>query len=69
MPDAVNEFAEAVKLEPDHVEARFNLASALASTGRLDEAIAQFTEVLRLRPDLEQARTSLERCQALKKLK
>jgi tetratricopeptide (TPR) repeat protein len=69
MPDAVNEFAEAVKLEPDHVEARFNLASALASTGRLDEAIAQFTEVLRLRPDLEQARISLERCQALKKLK
>jgi polyferredoxin len=49
-PRALEEFAEAVRLAPDFVEARDNLAGAFCAAGRLDEGIAQYQESLRLRP-------------------
>src|SRR5262249_14499258 len=37
--------------DPDYVEARFNLARALAEQGQLDAAAGQYEEALRIAPD------------------
>ncbi len=67
MSQAIPEFQAAVRLNPDYVNARFNLGSALASAGRFDEAIQEFSEVLKLKPDFTEARRNLESCITLRK--
>jgi tetratricopeptide (TPR) repeat protein len=62
---AAGEFRIAVRLKPDYARAHFNLGSALANMGRLDEAIREFSEVLRIDPSSRAARESLEYCQEL----
>jgi tetratricopeptide (TPR) repeat protein len=47
--EAIDHFRQALAINPDYVEARFNLASALAgtgSTGKVDEAAVQFQQAL-----------------------
>ena len=51
MVQAVQEFAEARRLDPAFDEARDNLAGALCAVGRLDEGLALFEEALRERPE------------------
>ncbi len=53
--------AVAVRVQPDHPEARNMLGSALAATGRTTEAIEQFRAALRLRSDYGNARYNLAR--------
>jgi hypothetical protein len=43
-------FAKSLDLRPEYLAARYNLALALASSGRKDEALAQFTAVIRFNP-------------------
>lgn len=45
------EFREILLSQPTNVEAKFGLATTLATSGRLDEAISLFREVLHARPD------------------
>jgi len=53
LPEAIAQYQEAVRIEPDFAEARNNLGNALAQTpGRLPEAIAEYQAALRIRPDL-----------------
>jgi tetratricopeptide (TPR) repeat protein len=60
LPQAISEYEAALRIEPGLVEARNNLANALALTpGRLGEAVAQFEEALRIDPDNVQARDGL----------
>src|SRR5205823_10240913 len=42
--------AEVVRLDPDDLDARFDLGAALTSIGRVDPAIAVYEEILRRRP-------------------
>ena len=49
--DAIEEFRAALRIRPDHVDARANLGSGLASKGLADEAIAELREALRLKPE------------------
>ena len=58
MSEAIPEFQTAVRLRPDYLNARFNLGSALAMLGRIDEANQQFAEVLRLKPDFKVGQAS-----------
>ncbi|MCA9216211.1 MAG: ASPIC/UnbV domain-containing protein [Planctomycetales bacterium] len=48
---AIQQFTEAVKLAPNNIEARFNLAAASQVAGMNSEAIAQYREILKLAPD------------------
>ena len=44
------EFQSAVRTNPEHTGARYNLGTALAGLGRLPEAEAEFRRALRLDP-------------------
>ncbi|HYU32631.1 MAG TPA: tetratricopeptide repeat protein [Thermoanaerobaculia bacterium] len=48
--EAVEELQKALKARPESVEARINLAAALARQGNVDEAIAKLREAVELEP-------------------
>ena len=52
MDQAVAQYAEALRLQPDLAGAHNNLGLALAAQGKMDQAMAQYAEALRLQPDL-----------------
>ncbi len=57
--EAVGHFRHALDLQPEFVEARFNLALALQETNQLDEAIDHYRALLRLQPDFTAATNNL----------
>ena len=48
--EAIEAFERAMKIKPDHAEARYNLARELATQGKCEQAVDQYREVLRPRP-------------------
>jgi tetratricopeptide (TPR) repeat protein len=52
LPEAVADFLAAIRLNPDEVMARINLAKAYQRQGKLDEAAVHLDGALRLRPQL-----------------
>jgi tetratricopeptide (TPR) repeat protein len=48
--EAITEYAESLRNEPENAAVRVNLANALYQEGRLAEAVAQWREVIGLRP-------------------
>lgn len=50
--EAISDFQEAVRFDPDHAKAWFSLAMLQRGQGRLDEALHALREVLRLKPRL-----------------
>ena len=61
---AIEQYRQAVKLRPDFIKARSNLAEVLAQEGKYTEAIEHYVEVLRLRPDLPDIYSNLGRVYA-----
>ena len=60
LPDAVEQFEAAVRIDPDFADAHDNLGYALAKLpGRLPDAIAQFEAALRINPDFVSAHINL----------
>jgi tetratricopeptide (TPR) repeat protein len=57
--DAMNQFEQALLINPDYALAHNNLGTALADTGRLPEAMDQFEEALRIDPNYAGARNNL----------
>ena len=53
--DALADFAEAIRLKPDHAEAYNNRGVAKATLGRHEDALADFAEAIRLKPDHAEA--------------
>ena len=51
MDEAIREYQEALRLQPDDAKAHNNLGIALDQKGQLDEAIRQYQEAIRLKPD------------------
>ena len=49
--EAVEEYREAIRINPDLIQTRLNLGADLANLGRLDEAAEQFQAVLQAHPD------------------
>src|SRR6185369_17594358 len=51
IPDAVKEFREIVRVDPDSAMGYFNLASALANMDEDQESAAALREVVRINPN------------------
>jgi tetratricopeptide (TPR) repeat protein len=57
--EAILEFQEALKFDPNDGLAHYNLAIAYGGQGRFDEAIDEYEEALRIKPDYAQAHHGL----------
>ncbi len=59
MDQAITQYAEALRLDPNFADAHDNLGVALAKKGRMDQAMAQYAEALRINPNLALAHNNL----------
>ncbi len=59
LQQAVDQYLQALALNPQDANAHHNLGAVYARQGRLSQAIAQYRQVLRLRPESVQARSNL----------
>ncbi|HVM59723.1 MAG TPA: tetratricopeptide repeat protein [Verrucomicrobiae bacterium] len=57
--EAVQEYEQALRLDPDNVEAHNNLGNNLLRSGKIQEAIGQYEQTLRLKPDFAEAHDNL----------
>ena len=62
LDNAVAEYHQALKLDPDYMEAHFDLGGAMLLKGNLDAAAAEYRKVLALRPDYAEAAYNLAGC-------
>jgi tetratricopeptide (TPR) repeat protein len=62
--EAIREYKEALKLEPQHPAIHRNLGVLLARLGRYDEAIEHLRAVLQVVPDEPLARETLNAIEA-----
>jgi tetratricopeptide (TPR) repeat protein len=53
--EAISDFVEAVRFDPDHAKAWFCLAALYRAQSRIDEALGALREVIRLKPHLPAA--------------
>jgi protein O-mannosyl-transferase len=59
LPEAIEHYAAAVRLDPGLAELHFNLANALAKAGGLTGAVDEYKAALRLAPDYAAAHNAL----------
>jgi tetratricopeptide (TPR) repeat protein len=62
--EAINHFSDAARLNPNYLEAHFNLANAYMTERRYVEAMAEFNEALRIQPKFAPAERGLARARA-----
>jgi tetratricopeptide (TPR) repeat protein len=62
--EAIAHYEEALRIDPDLVEAHYNLGVALEKAGRVPEAMQHYQQALKLRPDITAARDALARLRA-----
>ena len=53
--EALSHLHQAVQIKPENIGFRFNLANALAQTGRRSEALRQYDEILAKTPGFQPA--------------
>jgi len=64
IPEAIEQFHEALRLNPNNAETHANLGLALLASGKPRESIPEFEMALRLKPELTGAADNLRRAQA-----
>src|SRR5207244_1864889 len=59
LPAAIEQYDEALRINPDYPQTHKNLGIALSQAGRIDDAIQHYKEALRIRPDYAEAHVEL----------
>ncbi|HUB67248.1 MAG TPA: tetratricopeptide repeat protein, partial [Candidatus Methylacidiphilales bacterium] len=67
LPEAMEQYEEALSLNPSYPEAHNDLGIALFDMGRVPEAIEQFKEALKFCPTLVAVQTNLQKVEAYEK--
>ena len=57
--EAIEQYQQALEINPDYAEAHINLGIALAGCGRIDEAMAHYRKALEIKPDYAEAHNNL----------
>ncbi|MGA2788802.1 MAG: tetratricopeptide repeat protein, partial [Verrucomicrobiota bacterium] len=57
--EAISQFQEGIRLEPDYAILHYNLGNALVKKDQTDEAIVQYQEAIRLKPGYTDAHNNL----------
>ena len=57
--EAIEQYRQALKINPDFAEAHNGLGRTLAAQGHVNEAIPHFEQALQLNPDLDEAYMNL----------
>jgi tetratricopeptide (TPR) repeat protein len=57
--EAIGEYEQALRRNPDFADAHINLGIALMHTGRIQEAIGHYEQAVRIKPDFTQAQDAL----------
>jgi Flp pilus assembly protein TadD len=64
--EAIVQLAPIARAEPKCIDARTNLAIALASRGHVDQAMAELRQILQIAPDYAPARHALQQIDSRK---
>ena len=59
VPEAIAQYEQTLRINPDFADAHFNLGVALMQTGRVPEAMAHWQQALRVKPDYAEAHYNL----------
>jgi tetratricopeptide (TPR) repeat protein len=57
--EAIEQYQQALRIQPDYAESQYNWGNALVNTGQPAESIVHFEQSLRLRPDFAEAHCAL----------
>jgi protein O-mannosyl-transferase len=60
LPEAISHYQAALRIQPESVEARTDLATALAKNGHFEEALAEYETALRIAPDCALCRNNFD---------
>ena len=63
LPEAVEQYEQALRLDPNSAEAHNNLGLVLFALGKEEQGVREFSTAIRLKPDLAVARDNLRRAQ------
>ena len=64
LPEAIEQFHEALRINPNDAETHDNLGLALLASGKAQESVPEFETALRLKPELQGAADNLRRAQS-----
>jgi tetratricopeptide (TPR) repeat protein len=65
LPEAIDHYEQALRLNPDLAEAHYNLGMALEQAGRKVPAMARYKLALQNQPDFPEAQRRLARLQGV----
>ena len=61
LPEAIEHWEQAVRIDPDYAEAHYNLGIAFEQTGKRGDAIKHYEQAVRLEPNSAEAQNRLAR--------